>query len=121
MKNNNFIANTLMALLCMGMLAATTLAHGEMIGTQQAVQASDSQDKSTIDRFITREDVQKKLQDMGLSAVVTAQRIALLNDDEARALAEKINAMPAGGNFSSLSTNDIIILMLGAILLVLIL
>lgn len=121
MKNNTFIANTLVALLCMGMLAATTLAHGEMIGTQQAVQTTDSQDKSTIDRFITREDVQKKLQDMGLSAVVTAQRIALLNDDEARALAEKINAMPAGGNFSSLSSNDIIILMLGAILLVLIL
>ncbi len=121
MKKRTIFANTLIALLCMGMLAATTLSHGEMIATQPAIDAAANQDKATIAQFVTRADVQKKLQDLGLGAVITAQRIALLNDDEARALAEKINAMPAGGNFSSLTTNDIIILLLGAILLVLIL
>lgn len=121
MKIRTPVTNTLIALLCMGMLVATTLAHSEIIGTQPALDASANQDKAAIQRFVTREDVQKKLQDLGLGAVVTAQRISLLNDEEARTLAEKINALPAGGNFSNLTSSDIIILLLGAILLVLIL
>ncbi len=115
------------------------VAHGELIGTDQVEapsavsgnqdpqassgktsQASTTSDKAAIQGFVSRADIQKKMQDLGLSAVITAQRIALLNDAEARQLADKINALPAGGNLSNLSSTDIIILLLGAILLVLV-
>ncbi len=121
MNAKPIFAQARIALLCTGLMLATTLARGEMISTPDALATPPVQDKATIEHFVSRADVQKKLQDLGLSAVVTAQRIALLNDDEARALADKINALPAGGNFSSLSSSDIIILLLGAILLVLVL
>ncbi len=115
------------------------VAHGELIGTDQvtvpgevsgnkqpqassgtASQTDVSSDKAAIQGFVARADIQKKMQALGLSAVITAQRIALLNDAEARQLADKINALPAGGNLSNLSSTDIIILLLGAILLVLV-
>ena len=118
MRNGTILA---FALLCTGLMLATTFSHGEMISTPDTLAPPPAQDKATIEHFVSRADVQRKLQDLGLGAVVTAQRIALLNDDEARALADKINALPAGGNFSSLTTSDIIILLLGAILLVLVL
>ncbi len=115
------------------------LAHAELIATDQvsapvaasanreaqassgaASQADATSDKAAIQGFVARADIQKKMQALGLSAVITAQRIALLNDAEARQLADKINALPAGGNLSNLSSTDIIILLLGAILLVLV-
>ncbi len=111
----------LAALLSLGIATGSTAARAELIGTEQATQVETAQNKATIDGFISRAEVQQKMQELGLSTIITAQRIALLNDAEARELAQKINALPAGGNFSSLTNNDIIIILLAAILLVLIL
>ena len=121
MKRRNFF-NPIMAgaLLSLEIAVVVPSAQAEMIGTGQVAQGVPGQDKAAIDDFISRAEVQKKMQELGLGAVITAQRIALLNDSEARTLAEKINAMPAGGNLSSLTDSDIIILNLVAILLVLI-
>lgn len=125
--------------LALCLVFSLPVAHGELIGTDQlavspasradadgpsapgsATSGNSSSDKAAIQGFVSRADVQKKMQALGLSAVITAQRIALLNDEEARQLADKINALPAGGNLSNLSSTDIIILLLGAILLVLV-
>jgi hypothetical protein len=111
----------LAALLSLGIAVAPTASKAEMITTDQSTQAETAQNKATIDGFISRADVQHKMQELGLGTIITAQRIALLNDAEARELAQKINDLPAGGNFSSLTNNDIIIILLAAILLVLIL
>lgn len=121
MNPNAFLKPLLAALLSLGIAVAPTAAPAEMITTDQSMQAETAKNKATIDGFITRADVQDKMQELGLGAIITAQRIALLNDAEARELAQKINALPAGGNFSSLTNNDIIIILLAAILLVLIL
>ena len=78
------------------------------------------EDRQAVQRFVDRAEVQKKIQELGLGSIITAQRLSLLSDSEARNLANKIREMPAGGNFSSLTTTDIIIILLAAILLVLI-
>ncbi|NDU92661.1 MAG: PA2779 family protein [Ferrovum sp.] len=121
MNPNAFLKPLLAALLSLGIAVSPTAAKAEIITTDQSTQAETTQNKATIDGFITRADVQHKMQELGLGTIITAKRIALLNDAEARELAQKINALPAGGNFSSLTNNDIIIILLAAILLVLIL
>ncbi|MDE2260302.1 MAG: PA2779 family protein [Betaproteobacteria bacterium] len=121
MNLQGFFKSVFGALLCLGFATAMPSARAELIGTDQVAQDAPGRDKAVIDNFISRAEVQKKMQALGLGVVITAQRIALLNDSEARALAEKINSLPAGGNFSSLTNSDFIIILLSAILLVLIL
>lgn len=104
------------ALFGMSVLATSPAVHAELIGTDQLTHPQ--QDKAAVSSFIARSDVQKKLQEMGLSAIVTAQRVALLSDAEARELSQKIDALPAGGSFSN---NELIIILLAVVLLVLVL
>ncbi len=117
--NVKMIFNPLLgALFGMSVLATSPAVHAELIGTDQLAHPEQGQDKAAVSSFIARSDVQKKLQEMGLSAIVTAQRVALLSDDEARELSQKIDALPAGGSFSN---NELIIILLAVVLLVLIL
>lgn len=119
MNVRKWLSHSIVALFSAGLIAAAPVAKAELIGTQQlTAQPEPAQSKNTIDNFIARAEVQKKLQEMGLSAVITAQRVSLLSDAEANELAQKINAMPAGGNLSNM---ELIIILLVAILVVLIL
>lgn len=113
-----FLNPLLSACFGLGILVASPVTNAELIGTAQLVQSEAAQDRTTVDRFVSRAEVQKKLQDLGLSAIVTAQRVALLSDAEARELSQKIDALPAGGNFSN---NELIIILLAVVLLVLVL
>ncbi len=121
MKFRVFFKTVSGALLCLGFATAMPCAQAELIGTDQVAKEASNPDKAVIDNFISRTEVQKKMQALGLDAIISAQRIALLSDPEARTLAEQINSLPAGGNFSSLTNSDFIVILLGAILLVLIL
>ena len=56
------------------------------------------------------------MQAMGVDGLAAKDRVAALTDQEVHALAERIDALPAGGN---LGTNDIIVILLDAILVVL--
>ncbi len=111
------------ALLSVGLLAATPAAKAELISTQQLAQqaagAPDStlaQDRQTLDVFLARADVQKKLEEMGLSREVTQQRLAALSDREVAELAGKIKTMPAAG---AIGFQEMVIILLVAILVVL--
>ena len=118
MKVKSIFNPLLGALFGIGVFASSPAIHAELIGTDQLSHPEQAQDKEAVSNFIARTDVQKKLQEMGLSAIVTAQRVALLSDAEARELSQKIDALPAGGNFSN---NELIIILLAVVLLVLIL
>ncbi len=121
MHAKSFLNLLLGALLSLGLITVSTATKAELIGTEQLTQPDATQDKVSIDRFISRTDVQSKLQEMGLSAIITAQRVALLSDSEARELSQKIASMPAGGNASEFSNNQIIIILLVVVLVALIL
>lgn len=98
------------------MLFSAPAARAELVATQQLA-ASASQTpgaaRQTLDRFVARADVQRKLQAMGLSRDVTAQRLAALSDAEVADLATRIGAMPAAGN---IGFQEMVIILLVAIL-----
>ncbi len=120
MHAKSFLTPLLGALLSFGLVTVSTATKAELIGTEQLTQPGAVQDKASIDSFISRADVQQRLQGMGLSAIITAQRVALLSDSEARELSQKIALMPAGGN-SEFSNNQILIIILVVVLVALIL
>jgi hypothetical protein len=67
-----------------------------MIGTDQAATSSAQADRTTVLNFMTRGDVQKQLQAMGVDPLTAKDRVAAMSDDEVRSLAGRISSMPAG-------------------------
>jgi hypothetical protein len=67
-----------------------------MIGTDKVVTSSAQADRTTVLNFLTRGDVQKQLQAMGVNASTAKDRVAAMSDEEVRSLAGRINTMPAG-------------------------
>lgn len=113
----------LVAALGVSLMAAAPAARAELIGTQQLTQPQSGQvaatltaDRSTLDHFMARADVQAKLEQMGLSQEVTQQRLAALSNAEVAQLAGRINSMPAAG---ALGFQEMVIILLVAILVVL--
>src|SRR5260221_9194442 len=67
------------------------------IGAGQAVAATQSQaDRAALMATVGRADVARQLQTMGIDPSVAQQRIAVMTDDEVRALSGNINLLPAG-------------------------
>ena len=73
-------------------------AQAGMIGTEQAVSASSQSDRSAVLGFVSRNDVASQLQSFGLDPSTAKDRVAAMTDEEARSLAGRIDAMPAGAN-----------------------
>ncbi|HUP93547.1 MAG TPA: PA2779 family protein [Burkholderiales bacterium] len=67
-----------------------------MIGTDQI--ATTHNERSQIHSMLARADVTKQLQAMGVDTKVVHERVAALTDEEARSLAGKLNAVPAGAS-----------------------
>ena len=72
-----------------------------MIGTEQIVQASQAE-RGTVLNFVSRSDVASQLQAFGLDSATAKDRVAAMTDDEARHLAGRINAVPAGADIAGL-------------------
>ncbi len=72
------------------------IATAGMIGTDKVVTSSAQADRTTVLNFMTRGDVQKQLQAMGVDPTTAKDRVAAMSDDEVRSLAGRINSMPAG-------------------------
>jgi hypothetical protein len=62
---------------------------------------------------VDRANVAEKMKAMGVSGLFAKDRVDALTEAEVHALAERIDAMPAGG---ALSTNDLLIILLIALL-----
>jgi hypothetical protein len=69
-----------------------------MVGTDQMLVASQSAqtDREKVRDFLSRSDVQAKMQAMGLSSDTAKQRVAALTDEEVQKIAGKIDTLPAG-------------------------
>ncbi len=72
-------------------------------------------DRAKVQQFLERASVRERLQAMGVRALNARDRVDSLTHEEVHALAQRIDSMPAGGN---LSQNDLIIILLVAILVV---
>lgn len=95
------------------------LAHAGMIGADQAMaepaQAQADPDRAKVQQFLDRANVKERLQALGVDALNARDRVNAMTDAEVHALAQRIDAMPAGG---ALSQNDWILILLVAILLI---
>lgn len=110
--------------VAMAALAATLcfqppLAQAGIVTTDRlATQQNSDAERAKVQAFLDRASVKDRLQTMGIDGLAAKDRVAALNDVEVHALAEKIDALPAGGN---LSTGELIVILLIAILVAIVL
>lgn len=115
MKQSAPLTRGLVAMVATAMIAQTSLVQAEMIGAEAAasVQSQAEQDRAKVQNFVDQATVKERLQAMGVSGLVAKDRVASLTEAEVHALAQRIDSMPAGG---ALSNNDLIIILLIAVL-----
>jgi hypothetical protein len=90
-----FVCRTLV--VCMALLPFST--HAGMIGTDQIVASATSQaNRDKVRDFVSRVDVQKQMEVLGLSPANAKDRVDALTDEEVQRIAGKIDSAPAGAS-----------------------
>lgn len=87
-------------ILVFNLSALTAPAHAALIGTE-AIAAAE-QRKATelkVQQVLARDDVARQLNRMGVNADEARQRVAALSDQELASLSDKLDRLPAGGDF----------------------
>ncbi len=121
MNSKRFFHGLSAALLILTLGVQATVAQANIVTTKEmAAQDRDSKDRAKVRSFLERADVRARLKALGVDGLMAKDRVAALDDNEVHLLAEKIDSLPAGGNLSSLTNSDLIVILLAAILLVLI-
>jgi len=91
-------------------------ARAGMIGTQAAIEAQGSPERlANLDRVrasLARADVSAKLQSLGVDPADAAARAAALPDDQLAQLADRMDKLPAGGDFGFLAVIGVVFLVL---------
>lgn len=91
--------------------------HADLIPTEQV--ASDARiqaERDKVTAFLNRADATRELAALGVQPELAQQRVDALTDAEVMHLAGKIDSLPAGG---ALSNQDLILILLVAILVAL--
>ncbi len=82
-----------------------------MIGTDQAASLASAQaDRSAVLRLVSRADVAKQMQALGLDPNLAKERVAAMTDQEVRSLAGNLNSLPAGAKTSGWAWAAVIII-----------
>lgn len=90
--------------------------RAELVATPDvAAQATADAERAKVQQFLEQATVKERLQAMGVDGIAAADRVAALDQQEIHALAQRIDAMPAGG---AISTMEWILIVLVAILVV---
>jgi len=113
------MSRPLAVILAVALCTQAPLARAGIVETE----ALDAQSQAEVDRakvrsFMERADVKERLQTMGVGGLVAGDRVSSLTDAEVHAMAQRIDAMPAGG---TLSNQDWVIILLVAILVAILL
>ena len=77
------------------------LAMAGMIGTQQVVAPISQTDRVTVLNFLSRADVTRQLQVLGIDPAQARDRINAMTDQEIAAFAQPLGSLPAGGGVTS--------------------
>lgn len=114
MKRGVHLGRGLIVALAVALIAQAPVVQAEIVGTEaMSVQNQAEQERAKVQSFVERASVKERLQAMGVSGLVAGDRVASLSEEEVHALAQRIDAMPAGG---ALSNTDLILIVLIAIL-----
>ncbi|SPE35186.1 conserved exported hypothetical protein [Burkholderiales bacterium] len=90
-------------------------AHAALVGTQQVLHA-DSAARAHINAWLARDDVRQALLGNGVDANQVQARVDALTDEEAGDLANRIDRLPAGGDFLGILLAVFVILLITDIL-----
>ena len=69
-----------------------------MIGTEQAVASVSQTDRDAMLTLLSRADVTRQLQVLGVDPAQARDRVNAMTDQELAAFAQPLDALPAGGN-----------------------
>lgn len=104
------------ALLSLAVGFQTPALRAELVATPDvATQASTDAERAKVQQFLEQATVKERLQAMGVDGIAATDRVAALDQQEIHALAQRIDALPAGGN---ITTMEWILIALIAILVV---
>jgi hypothetical protein len=103
----------LIATLLVICIAMPLPSQAAMVATDSALAGSQ---RVQVERLLERADVQARLESYGVSAADVKARVAALSDEEAAALAAKIDGLPAGGDLVTAVVLVFLILLLTDIL-----
>ena len=93
------LAASICRFLIVSLLFLPFQSYAGMIGTDKAAGIASAQgERAQIQSAIARADVANQLQAMGVDLNTVHSRVAALTDDEARSLAGKLGAVPAGAD-----------------------
>ena len=96
------ISKMLCQLLIISMAALSFSTQAGMIGTAAAVDAAVAHaNRDKVLDFVSRADVRKQMQALGLDPATAAERVNALTDEEVQRLAGKIDSLPAGASNSA--------------------
>ena len=88
-------------LLIVSMILLPFSANAAMIGTEQVVaSATEQANRDKVRDFVSRTDVQKQLEALGLSTENATERVNAMTQEEINRVAGKINTLPAGADSS---------------------
>jgi hypothetical protein len=108
------IRRALAIVLATVMSTQVPMARAEIVETDALATASQAQlEREKVRSYMERADVKQRLVTMGVSGLVAGDRVDALSEAEVHALAERIDALPAGGNITQ---NEWILILLVAIL-----
>lgn len=108
------LSRALPLLLSAALVAQVPLARAGLVDTDAlAAPTQVEADRAKVQAFMEQATVRERLQAMGVEGLQAQERVAAMTEAEVHALAERIDAMPAGG---ALSNSDLILILLVAVL-----
>jgi hypothetical protein len=97
-----FLSKLISQLLILSMVVLPFSAQAGMIGTDQVVaNATAEANRDKVRDFVSRTDVQKQFEALGLTTANAAERVNAMTQDEINRIAGKIDSLPAGASSSS--------------------
>jgi len=113
MTRQTAFSHSIITAVTAAMLVLSPIARAELVETQElATQNQTEQDRAKVQSFVERASVKEKLETMGVAGLLAKDRVAALSEQEVHALAQRIDAMPAGGTLSQM---DMVVILLIAI------
>jgi len=105
----------LVCALCLAILnlSSPSVAQAGLVGTLQAVEShTRAQDLATVNAALARDEVRAKFVELGVNPATVDARVAALTDSELRTLVERMDGMPAGGDFLAIVGLVFVVLMI---------
>src|SRR3954471_12541531 len=97
-----FLSKFVSQLLIASMVLLPFSSQAGMIGTDQVVASATAEaNRDKVREFVSRTDVQKQFEALGLTAANAADRVNAMTQDEINRVAGKIDSLPAGADSSS--------------------